>query len=703
MAPQKLPKASRKLSKDEEREIVAEVREHLEDVYQYERDNRREAQIDLLFLSGDQWPEAAKQLRGTTRPMLTINQLPQFVRQVTNPTRQADIAIKVAPVDDDSDPQLAKIYDGVIKQIEDRSTAKSVYVWGNEQQCNCGIGWWQVKTQYVDDASFDQEIILERIENPLSVYCDPAAVKPDRSDAMRITVVENWPRKTFKKKYPKAAEASVDTADGTQAYGTSSFTWSTKDTVAVAMHFRKVPIKKQLALLVTGETVDITKMGEAQAGALDIQQVREVETYKVEKYLVTGEEVLEGPIDWAGKYIPIVPVMGAEIPLKNGVMRYGVVRFARDPQQIMNFAETAAAEAIAMAPKTPWLATPTMIGKYKSQWDQINLQNQPYLLYEVDPLASATGGAPKRESGPEIPAALLSQSDRAAEQLKRVTGIYEASLGQRSNETSGIAIARRQSEGDTANAHFSDNLMHSLIYTGRILVDLIPRIYDNQRIMRLHLDTSGKPQPVQINQLAIDPETKLPVIGDDGQPIYINDLSTGTFDVRVTVGRSFLSKRMEAVGAMLEFAKSLPPQAQLLFLDLIAKNSDWPGAEEVSKRLRSLIPPAALADPDDPNAPKPPGPLDDPMVVAKLESMAAQTDKTKADTRKADADASKVIKETNAADMELAMGMHQQLMADWQAGHPSPGEHPPAGMPPPAPAQGEGGGAPLEGGPLSAQ
>jgi hypothetical protein len=616
----KFPKPSRKFSKEEKAAIVEEVREHIQDVYEFERDNRREAQTDLQFLSGDQWPAAAKAIRGNTRPMLTINQLPQFVRQVTNPTREANIAIKVAPVDDDTDPQLAKTYDGLIKQIEDRSTAKTVYVWGNEQQCNCGIGWWQVKTQYVDDASFDQEIILERIENPLSVYCDAAAVKPDRSDAMRIAVVEKWPRKTFKKKWPKASEQGVDAPEVTQNGVTgSSFAWSTKDTIAVAMYFRKVPVTKQLALTQSGETIDITGKGEAELGQLDEQdpilQVREVETYRIEKYLVSGVEVLEGPIDWAGKYIPVVPVIGAEIPLKDGVMRYGVVRFARDPQQILNFAETAAAEAIAMAPKTPWLVTGDMIGPYKNDWDTINTTNAPYLRYKPDPNATATGGMPKRETGPEIPQALLQQSDRAGENMKRTTGIYEANLGQRSNETSGVAIARRQTTGDTANSHFSDNLMHSLVYTGRILVDLIPRIYDNQRIMRLHLDDSGKPQPVKINSIEMD---------EDGIPHLVNDLSAGVFDVRVTVGKSFLTKRIEAVTAMLEFAKTLPPQAQMLFIDLIVKNSDWPGAEELAKRLRNMVPPAALADPDDPSAPKPPGPMDDPQMVAKLEELAAK-------------------------------------------------------------------------------
>jgi hypothetical protein len=623
------------------------------------------------------------------------------VRQVTNPTREADIAIKVVPVDDDSDPQLAKVFDGLIKQIEDRSVAKTVYVWGNECQASCGIGWWQVKTRYVSDASFDQEIVLEKIENPLSVYFDPGATKPDKSDGKWGCVVENWPRKTFKAKWPNASEDGMDAPDAPTSGGPTGFVWSSKDLIAVCMYFRMVPTTKMLALTADGKTVDITGMGEAEAGQLNITQTRQCETYKVEKYVLSGVEVLEGPIDWAGSWIPLVPVIGAEVPLKEGVMRYGVVRFARDPQQILNFAETAAAEAIAMAPKTPWLVTPTMIGKFAGQWNSINVTNQPYLFYEVDPAASATGGMPKRESGPEIPGALLNQSDRAAEMMKRVTGIYEASLGQRSNETSGIAIARRQTEGDTANAHFSDNLTHSLVHTGRILVDLIPKIYDNQRVMRLHLDTSGQTQPVQLNQLMIDPQTQLPVMDENGEPKYLNDLSVGMFDVRVTVGKSFLTKRSELVAHMMELAKSLPPQTQMLFLDLIVKNSDWPGAEELAKRLHNMLPPGALADPNDPNAPKPPGPMDDPMNLAKLEELAAKIEDLKAAARLKDAQADAAIHGMGTDSADIVLQAHEQLMTDWQSGHPSPGNPPPPGQPPTASPPTAGKGPPLEGGPLS--
>lgn len=672
----KYPKASKKLSKEEEKAVVARAREFIEDVYVFERDNRREAEIDLQFVAGDQWPAAVKAARGTTRPMLTINQLPQFVQLVTNPTREADIGIKAVPVDDAADPETAKIYNSIIQDIEYLSTAKTVYVTGNEHQAKCGIGWWRVCSQYVDDAVFDQELRIKRINNPLAVYCDTAAVEPDRSDAMAMAVVENWPRKAFKKKYPNASEQSIDVPNNAGA-GTN-FQWSSQDVVAVAEYYEKVPKKKLLAQLGDGSTVDITGKGEGELGELDAQQtivgVREVDTYQVKKYLVSGLEVLEGPIDWPGKYIPLIPVLGAETPLKSGTMRYGVVRFARDPQQLMNFYRTATAEAIALSPKAPYLVTLKQIGPHKQAWDTLNTENRPYLPYTPDP--DAPGIKPAREHPPETPEALMREANIAAEDLQRVTGIYPASMGARSNETSGVAIGQRQSQTDTANSHYADNLMHSLVHTGRVLIDLIPHIYDNERVLRIK-GQDGKESKVTINKV---------LYVFNGQEVMQNDLSAGRFDVRVTVGRNYITKRIETLNALLEMTKSLPPQAQLLMLDLIVKNMDFPDSEELVKRFRSLIPPEALADPNDPNAPKPPGPMDDPMMVAQLEELAAKIEDLKKSAGLKEAQRIKTLAEADATDAETGQIVMPQIIGAGQDGA-TPAE------PPPEPPSGFEGGA----------
>jgi hypothetical protein len=336
----------------------------------------------------------------------------------------------------------------------------------------------------------------------------------------------------------------------------------------------------------------------------------------------------------------------------------------------LNFYRTASAEQIALSPKAPYIATQKQIGAHKAYWDTLNTENRPYLPYTPDPDAP---GPPKREHPPETPVALVQQAEIASEDMKAISNIYDANLGAKSNETSGIAIAKREAQGATANSHYADNLFKSLSYTGKILIDLIPNVYDSQRIVRI-LGPDDVEQEVPINAVGYGP---------GGLPAVLNDLTVGRYDVRVRVGKSFLSKRAEAVAAMTELVKSLPPQAQTLVLDLLVKYSDWPGAEELAKRFRALVPKEALIDPNDPNAPPPPSPMDDPMFVANLEKLAAEIEKLKNEADKIKAEELKTLAEADAIDAET----DHQIIIPSIIGTPSvpvrkPNGHAPEGMQP---------------------
>jgi hypothetical protein len=622
--------ADKPLPKGKAAEIVKEVRENLQHAWDYERDNRREAAIDLQFLAGDQWPEQVRiERERDKRPMITINRLPQFVRQVTNDIRQSDLAIKTSPVDDRSDPKLATVFNGLIRQIQYQSSATYVYATAAEHQVSCGIGWFRITTEYTDDTTFNQEIRIKTIPNPLSVYCDPAAVEVDRSDANWIIVTQDMPAKAFKAQYPKASVQEIEAPTD----HTSSLHWFNEENIRIAEYWRKKPVKRTLALTPEGETVDVTDIPAEMRRMMGVDQMRQrvVNTHEVEMLLVSGAEILGGPYKWAGKHIPIVPVIGGEVPLEKQRYRFGMVRFARDPQQLYNFYRTASAESIALAPKAPYLATPDMIGPFKSQWDTANIKNRPYLLYSPDP--QAPGARPMREHPPETPAALMNEAERASEDMKATTGIYDAALGAKSNETSGRAILARQQEGDVSNYHYADNLERSLHYAGRILIDLIPKVYDSDRIVRVMGDDDEE-NFVPINKV---------IYGYDGLPVVMNDLSTARFDVRVSIGPSYSTKRQEMAVSMLEFLK-ISPDAAPLIMDLVAKNMDFPGAEEISKRLKNTVPPNVLADPDDPESqpPPPPDPMDDPTVRVELEYKTAQARKAMADAMKAEMEAAQM-------------------------------------------------------------
>lgn len=628
MARDVMAEKKKALSTDEKTSIVEECRDRIEQSYETDRSNREEAATDLAFLAGDQWPEVVKEQRNKQkRPMLTINRLPQFVRQITNDIRQAELSIKVVPEEDD-DIILAKIFDELIQNIQYQSSAKHVFSIASEHQASCGIGHFRIVTEYSKTNAFNQEIRIKLINNPLSVYWDPGAVEPDRSDAMWCCVTEMLPLKTFKTRFPKAGTDEMPVpSDGS---GSRIF-WRTDDTVRVCEYWRKVPYTKRMALLESGETIDITKMGEAEAGQLPIVRTRDQECYKVEHFLVSGADVLEGPHEWAGQYIPIVPVIGGEFPLESKTYRYSSIRFARDPQQLYNFYRTATAEAIALQPKAPFTATAKMIGPFKAMWDQANVNHSPYLLYQPDP--DAPGAKPEREPPPAFPAALVNEAQFAAEDMKGTTGIYDAALGAKSNETSGVAIGRRQIEADTANYHFIDNLQRSLEYTGRILVDLIPKIYDNERVMRLKGNAMQADQQVSINKV---------VMGIDGMPVIINDLSAADFDVRVTIGKSYTTKRAESAAQMLELMRNMPPEAQLALGYLAVKNLDLVDLDEAKKIFKNLVPPQLMQDPDNPAPPPPPDPRQEAAADAELGKMQGDAEKAAQDARKTAAEADRL-------------------------------------------------------------
>lgn len=622
--------AKEPMAEGEKDALIKQIRENIDDAWEHDKENRTEASTDLAFLSGDQWPDTVRRQReAADRPVLTINRLPQFVRQITNDIRQADIAIQAAPEDGDSDPKLAEVYDGLLRLIQYQSSAKHVFSTAAEHQAGCGIGWFRVDTRYVDDEAFDQEIVLRAIQNPLSVFCDPGAVLPDRSDAHWIAVTESIPKKSFERRFPGKSQTSLEAPIDLPEHGVS---WMTSDDVLVAEYWVKEPYKKTIALLQTGETVDADKLASIPGAAMMVAKLREVTCHKIMQYLVSGADILEGPHEWPGKYIPIIPVVGGEFPLERKTYRYSAIRFARDPQQLYNFYRTSNAEVIALQPKAPWLVTTKMIGAFKALWDRAHKANLPYLPYEIDPAAPTA--APKREAPPAMSPAMANEAMIAAEDMKATTGIYDAALGAKSNETSGVAIGRRQLEADVANYHFADNLQRSLEHAGRVLIDLIPKVYDNERVVRL-IGQGDQEQFVPINKV---------VHGPDGLPVVINDLSTAKYDVRVTMGRSYATKRIEAAESMTEFMRAVP-QAAPVIMDLFAKAMDWPEADEIAKRLKAMVPPQALIDPDNP----PPAPPPDPMQQMQMAGVEAEVRKANAEADKAEAEVQKTVVETRKA------------------------------------------------------
>ena len=541
-----------------------------------DQEERDLALEDLNFKNGDQWDEAVKKERqAADRPCLTTNRLPGFSDLVTGQIMMNTIGIKVRPVDGDSDPETADIMGGIIRNIESISSANTIYNECVDSSVNCGRAFFRILTQYADDNSFDQEIVEENIPNQFSVTWDPSAKKSNLSDAAWMFISDEMTRDAFNEKYPKAApiEFPNDNSDLSE--------WTTRDMVKIAEYWIKRPKKKTIYQLEDGKTVE--KVGKKDK----VVNERIVDSYEIVWHKVSGNDILEGPQVWAGKYIPIVPVWGKITNIGNKRKMRGIIRFAKDPQRIYNYWRTAYTELISMMPKQPYILTEKQIEGHEDMWSVSHLKLQSHLLYTPDTLAP---GRPVRETPPQMSSGISDQLEFSVDELKATTGIYEASLGQRSNEVSGIAIEKRQNQGNISTFHFQQNLSDALAYAGRILIDLIPKIYDTARVVRIIGDDDAE-KFVMINS-NIDPKT-----GEETDNIF-NDLSLGKYDVVATTGPGYLTQREEAVEHMMDLIKVYPDIAPVI-MDQVVKHLDFPGALEISDRLKKIVPPGIIEDDED--------------------------------------------------------------------------------------------------------
>lgn len=638
-----------------------------------EKENRELALDDKKFakLGGKyQWPDDVwEERKSERRPCLTINRLPQFLKQVINDQLMNKPAITVRPVDDQGDIQTARIFQGLIRNIEVSSGADTAYDNAFDDAVTMGFGFFKITTEYASDTTFEQDVKIRPIENAFTVDLDPT----DWFSPQYGFISEMVKRSVFEKRYgflPKPAPQGQ--------IGTSMQGWYDGDLVRVAEYWEITTEKKTLVMLSTGVTVYKDKLTPRVLAALQqrgitVNRERDVECPVVTQELITGQELADEGTRWAGRYIPIVPVLGECIDIEGKKHRMGLVRHAKDPQRMFNFWRTASTELVALAPKAPWMVADGQIPDDDSgegeKWSSANTKSHAYLTYT--PVEGAP--PPQRQMFSGVPAGALQESLNASDDMKATMGLYDASLGARSNETSGIAINARKREGDVSTFNYIDNLSKALEHAGRILIDLIPRIYDTARVVRI-IGPDDKPETVAINRM---------FMSQDGQQGYY-DLSTGKYDVVVKVGPSFTTQREEARDAIIELIRVFP-QAAPVVGPLLVKNMDFPDAEEIATTLKAMLPSAAKGGPSQ----------QEQKMLAAIKDLhgkllALQSEKI-TEKRKLDIDA--YGKETDrlktviaALPPELQIAIVQQTMAQ-VLGSPDvlPPAGPPGGMPPQMP------------------
>jgi len=591
-------------------DILSEARSRLNTAIAAMSESRENEVDDLKFYAGSsdnqwQWPDDVLSSRGATngqaigaRPCLTINKLPQHVHQVTNEQRMNRPGIKVIPSDDEAQEEVAEIFNGVIRHIEYISDADVAYDTACENQVSFGEGYVRLLTEYCDENSFDQDIKIGRVRNSFSVYMDPTMQDPTGADAKWCFITEDLTKEEYERLYPDAAPISSLQSLGVGDQSIS--VWLNEDMVRIAEYFYIEYESRKLNLYPDNITAF---NGTQEDTALRLMfgkplRQRDATLKKVKWCKINGYEILEQS-DWAGKFIPVVRVVGNEFEVDGRIYISGLVRNAKDAQRMYNYWVSQEAEMLALAPKAPFIGYGGQFEGYEQQWKTANTTNWPYL--EVNPdVTDGAGSAlplPQRAQPPMASSGLLKAKEGASEDIKSATGQYNASLGMTSNERSGKAILARQREGDVGTYHYVDNLARAIRHVGRQLVDLIPKIYDTDRIARL-IAEDGESSTVKINPMQQEPVKK--ITDQEGNVIEkIYNPAVGKYDVRVVTGPGYATKRQEALESMAQLLQGNPQLWQVAG-DLFVKNMDWPGAQDLAERFRKTIDPKILSDEEDP-------------------------------------------------------------------------------------------------------
>ena len=581
---------------DQLEDIHEEALEQFEQSQEVWEENQRRYEQDVKFARmGEQWDDNdAERRRQDGRPMLTVNRLPSFIRQVSNDARQNKPQIKVMPQDSSGDPNTAEVLNGLIKNIENISKADLAYDTAIDCAASGGMGYFRVDVDYSDADTFDMDIRINRILNPLTVYPDANSTAADSSDWNYCFITEMMPLDEFEVAYPDADPIDFNAG----SYTDREALWFEDKSVRLAEYWCRKQEEYDIHQLDTGDVVTDEMLDEMQ-DTLDAMGIQVVKTRKstksvVKRYVLNGQEILETD-EWEGSFIPVIPVWGEEVYHEGERHFYSLIHFAKDAQRMYNYWRTTTTELVALAPKAPWIGPAGSFDTDLQNWQVANTETLPFLEYDGDV-------PPQRQPFAGPPAGALQEALNASDDMKSVMGLHDASMGAQSNEISGVAISKRIREGDTSTFHFIDNMSRAIRHAGIVILDLIPHIYSQDRVLRI-IGQDEQPQTVRVNAPFQSKEEMLPDHTKNQMEAIssIYDLRVGKYDVVVKAGPSYTTQREEARNSMIALLQAFPQAAQVTG-DLVVESMDWPNADAFAKRLKAILPPGVIDEAQDPQA-----------------------------------------------------------------------------------------------------
>jgi hypothetical protein len=614
--------------------IIEEAKDNFKACIEWEARARILFDDDYKFANGDsdnlfQWPnEIVTNRRTEAKPILTINKTRQHNLNIINDAKQNKPGVNIRPVGEDASFEAAQIFQEIVRHIEYISNAESVYDNASTFQIEAGIGYWRLIVDYISDTSFDQEIFIRRIKDPRQVYLDPYINEVDGSDANFGFIFEDIPKKIFKKKYPKYAHMV-----GQNTFTENGDGWISRETIRIAEYYRRTQDRDSLVTFIIPEEYGpelagqqvISRLSELDSDMKSLfkeikkresniplsertWQERDIITQNVEWFKIAGNIIIErGP--WLGKFIPIIRVIGTETVIDGILDRKGHTRDLKDAQRMYNYNTSANIEFGALQTKAPWIAATASIEGYEEYYKSANITNLSYLPFNAIDDAGNPLPAPSRPQPPQASPAYVQGMQISQNEMMMVSGQYQAQMGENENAKSGVAINARQRQGDRATYHFIDGLAMAIRNTGKQLIDLIPKIYDTQRVLRISA-SNGSILDVTINPDHDKPFEK--IVDQNQQPetdkaeqitkIIFNP-NIGTYDVQSDTGPSFATRRQEAFNALTQIAAQNKDFMNIAG-DILWKVADFPEAQVLAERWRKIIPPNVIGDAPNPQVEK---------------------------------------------------------------------------------------------------
>ena len=572
-----------KRSKKDQENIITEALDRFEVAGDSWSEIYEQSIADVQFVDDDdgQWEDSARESRHN-RPCLTFDKLSAAVDRVVGGQLANMPSIKVRAAEE-GDEDIAEVYQGLIQQIDQRGIQafKTAFKFAVKSGWGCVL----VDHDYIDDVSLDQDIVIREIKNPFAVLIDPVIQVQNVQEARYGFLFEDLERKEFERLYPDANVAETDfesTGNGES--------WISEDQVRVADYYRIVLEKQTLVQLSDGRVVDQKEIepvrDELNLMGITLGKTREVQVRKLERFKITATEVLD-EVECTGRFIPIIPVLGKTSNINGRFISRGLVRKAKDAQRLYNYSRSVAVEVTGLTPKQPYFVTPAMIKGHESRWKNMMVSNDPVMMFNFD-----NGQKPFREQPAQGSPGLMQDAQLAAEDIKSATGVFDANMGAQGNETSGVAIRGRQFQGEMSNFEFQDQLVDSMELAGRVCIDMIPNVYDTERTIRI-IGEDEREEVVAVNKTLMD--------GATGEYVKTMDLNVGSYDIKVSSGPSYTTRKQETAEQLSTIVAQNPAMSELVG-DVLFKNMDLVGGDEVISRLRSAGVKSGIIEPNEEEA-----------------------------------------------------------------------------------------------------